>query len=150
VHAAGIRISTIRSSILLIVAAFVFLPRPAEAAPLIASDAMNVGFCGGDDWEPEIAAHAGYVYVGIAHFPGDPTCSPASANPRDIYVRTSADGGQTFGPLVALPDQGYPSVVDVVVTVDDVTEAVYVSYLAYGLTADTAILVAKSTDHGST
>jgi hypothetical protein len=153
VHAASIRISTIRSSsILVIVAAlaFVFLPRPAEAAPLIASGATNVGFCGGDDWEPEIAAHAGYVYVGIAHFPGDPTCSPASADPRDIYVRTSADDGQTFGPLVALPDRGYPSVVDVVVTVDDVTEAVYVSYLAYGLTADTAILVAKSTDHGST
>src|SRR5438552_3127956 len=58
-----------------------------------------VGFCGGDDWEPEIASTPdGHVYVVWAHFPGDPTCDPASANPNRIYIRVSDDGGATFGP----------------------------------------------------
>jgi hypothetical protein len=151
-HAA--RITGIRSILsFAIVAAvgFAFVPKVATAVPsLTASGATNVGFCGGDDWEPEIAALGSDVYVGIAHFPGDPTCDAASAGRREIYVRASHDGGTTFGPLVALPRFDYPSVVDVVVTIDEVTEAVYVSFLAYGLTADTDVLVAKSTDHGST
>jgi hypothetical protein len=131
---------------------FAFAPKVATAAggSLTASGATNVGFCGGDDWEPEIAARGDRVYVGIAHFPGDPTCDPASAGPREIYVRSSADGGTTFGPLIALPRLGYPNVVDVVVTIDDVTDAVYVSFLAYGSGTATDVLVAKSTDFGNT
>lgn len=131
---------------------FAFVPQLAGAAPtsLNANGATNVGFCGGDDWEPEIAAFSTYVYIGISHFPGDPSCDPASAGPREIFVRTSADSGKTFGPLVALPRLGYPNVVDVVVTVDDVTGAVYVSFLAYGSGTASDVLVAKSTDHGST
>jgi hypothetical protein len=51
----------------------------ADAPTLTANGATNVGFCGGDDWEPEIAADsAGHVYVVLAHFPGDPSCDPAS------------------------------------------------------------------------
>jgi hypothetical protein len=114
------------------------------------TSATNIGFCGGDDWEPEIAASGQHVYVGIAHFPGDPTCDPASAGPREIFVRSSADGGSTFGPLVALPRLGYPNVVDVVLTIDDVTGDVYVSFLAFGKGFDTDVLVSKSTDRGST
>jgi hypothetical protein len=131
---------------------FAFGPKVASAvsASLTASGATNMGFCGGDDWEPEIAAAAGHVYVGIAHFPGDPSCDPASGGPREIYVRSSADGGATFGPLVALPRLGYPNVVDVVVTVDEVTDAVYVSFLGYGSGFASDVLVAKSTDFGST
>jgi len=115
----------------------------------------NVGFCGGDDWEPEIAAdHLGHVYVVLAHFPGDPTCDPASGGPREIFVRASSNGGQTFGPLVAIPRLGYPSVVDCVITVDEVTGAIYVSFLAYGKPdmhfADADVLVAKSLDFGAT
>ena len=140
-----------------VAALIVALAPPAVGAPtesLVADEATNLGFCGGDDWEPEIAAHDGHVYIGIAHFPGDPSCDPASAGPREIYVRSSADGGQTFGPLVALPRLGYPSVVDVVVAVDDVTGHVYVSFLAYGKPdmhfADADVLVAKSLDFGNT
>jgi hypothetical protein len=131
---------------------FAFGPKVASAvsASLTASGATNMGFCGGDDWEPEIAASDGHVYVGIAHFPGDPSCDPASGGPREIYVRSSADGGATFGPLVALPRLGYPNVVDVVVTIDEVTEAVYVSFLGYGSGFASDVLVAKSTDFGST
>src|SRR6266540_3624665 len=63
---------------------------PGRAVPLsprlgvtVAPDeTTRLGFCGGDDWEPEIASDSlGYVYVVWAHFPGDPTCDPASANP---------------------------------------------------------------------
>jgi hypothetical protein len=136
-----------------VAALVVALAPPAVGAPtgsLVAREATNLGFCGGDDWEPEIAAHDGHVYVGIAHFPGDPSCDPASGGPREIYVRSSEDGGRTFGSLVALPRLGYPNVVDVVVTVDDVTDDVYVSFLAYGLTADVDVLVAKSSDFGTT
>ncbi|HSJ50113.1 MAG TPA: sialidase family protein [Actinomycetota bacterium] len=131
---------------------FASLPPVAGAVlPSVAeTNATNLGFCGGDDWEPEIAASGRDVYVGIAHFPGDPSCDPASAGPREIYVRSSADGGRTFGPLVALPRLGYPNVVDVVVTIDEVTHAVYVSFLAFGTGFATDVLVAKSTDHGAT
>jgi hypothetical protein len=137
-----------------LIAALVFTiaPQAASAPPgsAGASGATNVGFCGGDDWEPEIAASGTHVYVGIAHFPGDPSCDLASGGPREIYVRSSADGGKTFGPLVALPRLGYPNVVDVVVTVDDMTGAVYVSFLGYGTGSATDVVVARSTDFGST
>jgi hypothetical protein len=131
---------------------FAFIPKLASAASasLAVSGATNVGFCGGDDWEPEIAAGGGHVYVVLAHFPGDTSCDPASGPPREIYVRASADGGTTFGPLVAIPRLGYPNVVDCVVTIDEVTGAVYVSFLAYGSGAATDVLVAKSTNFGST
>lgn len=138
------------------------LAAPAEtSAPharipgLEATGATNVGFCGGDDWEPEIAAdHLGHVYVVLAHFEGDPACDPASAAGRDIYIRVSADGGTTFGPLRAIPRLDYPSVVDCVVTVDEVTGEVYVSFLAYGRadmrSAEADVLVARSTNFGRT
>jgi hypothetical protein len=115
--------------------------------------ATPVGFCGGDDWEPEIAAdHLGHVYVVFAHFPGDPSCGPESGASREIFVRTSSDGGRTFGPPVPLPRLGYPNVIDCVITVDRVTGDVYVSFLAYG-TPDKRVfdvLVSKSEDFGST
>ena len=63
------------------------LPRSSasDVVTLIANGATNVGFCGGDDWEPEIAADsAGHVYIVLAHFPGDPSCDPASDTPREI------------------------------------------------------------------
>jgi hypothetical protein len=137
------------------------LVTPAASAPtgsatsLVANGATNMGFCGGDDWEPEIAAdHLGHVYVVLAHFPGDPACDPASAGGREIYIRASSDGGATFGPLVAIPRFDYPSVVDCVVTVDEVTGDVYVSFLAYGRAdmsaKDGDVLVARSSDFGQT
>jgi hypothetical protein len=127
----------------------------ADMLALVGTDATNMGLCGGDDWEPEIAADlAGHVFVVLAHFPGDPTCDPASGTQREIYVRASLDGGQTFGPLVALPRLGYPSVVDCVITVDEETGAIYVSFLAYGkggMTGAAAdVLVSKSVDLGAT
>src|SRR5436190_2879801 len=119
-------------------------------------DATRLGFCGGDDWEPEIATDGGsYVYVVLSHFPGDPTCDPSSANPNRVYVQVSSDGGKTFGPQHVVADKiggvDYPRQVDCVVTVDPVTGAVYVSFLIYGLQGvQTDVAVAKSTDFGQT
>ena len=119
--------------------------------------ATRLGFCGGDDWEPEIAAdpNSSYVYVVLAHFVGDPTCDPSSANPNRVYIQVSSDGGRTFGPQHVVADLvdgvDYPSQVDCVVTVDPVTGAVYVSFLAYGLQGvQTDVAVARSFDHGAT
>jgi hypothetical protein len=140
----------------ILLASFAQPVAPAAATTnLVIQGATNIGFCGGDDWEPEIAAdHLGHVYAVFAHFPGDPACDPASGQGRQIFVRVSNDDGDTFGPLQALPKLGYPNVVDCVVTVDEVTGAVYVSFLAYGRPdmsfKDADVLVAKSTDFGGT
>jgi hypothetical protein len=130
---------------------------PDTAAVIARADrAVNAGFCGGDDWEPEItvAPDRHHVYFVWTHFPGDPTCDPASANPNRVYIRASSDGGRTFGPphVVANTISGvvYPQQVDNVVAVDPVTEAVYVSFLAFGLHGTrTDVAVAKSTDFGA-
>lgn len=117
--------------------------------------ATRLGFCGGDDWEPEVAVDHSYVYVVISHFTGDPTCDPSSANENRVYIQVSADGGKTFGPPHVVADeisgQTYPRQVDCVVNVDPVTGAVYVSFLAYGLQSiRTDVAVATSNDHGAT
>src|SRR6266540_759315 len=120
-------------------------------------EATRLGFCGGDDWEPEIAGapDGQHVYVVLAHFPGDPTCDPASGNRNRIYIQVSGDGGVTWGAphLVADTVGGvdYPRQVDCVVTVDPATGAVYVSFLIYGLQGvQTDVAVAKSMDFGQT
>jgi hypothetical protein len=111
----------------------------------------RLGFCGGDDWEPEIAADGfGHVYVVWPHFPGDPTCDPASDNPLDVYIQVSSDGGQTFGPPRLVADVPHPSVVDTVVTTNE-AGVVFVSFMAYGLDKKTVdVVVARSDDFGQT
>jgi hypothetical protein len=119
---------------------------------------VRLGFCGGDDWEPEIAAapDGTHVYAVLAHYPGDTTCDPASGNPNRVYIQVSSDGGKTWGaPHVVADTVGgvnYPSQVDCVVTVDPVTGYVYVSFLIYGVggTKATDVAVARSTDFGQT
>jgi hypothetical protein len=124
---------------------------PRAGAALQAPDStIRMGFCGGDDWEPEITADAfNHVYVTWPHFVGDPTCDPASANPRDVYIQRSNDGGLTFGPPEVTVHVPYPSVVDTVITTNEVGH-VFISFLAYGLTKDVDVLVARSTDFGQT
>jgi hypothetical protein len=115
-----------------------------------------MGFCGGDDWEPEIAAAPDgmHVYVVWAHYPGDSRCDPRSGNPNRVYIRASDDGGKTFGDAHVVANlvggRDYPRQVDCVVTVDPKTGDVYVSFLVYGLGDETNVAVAHSTDHGAT
>jgi len=117
----------------------------------------RLGFCGGDDWEPAIAADAGkHVYVLITHYAGDPACDPASAqNGSRIMIQVSKDGGRTFAAPRVVADApggtGYPSQADPAIAVDASTGAVYVAFLAYGVNGGhTDIFVAKSTDAGQT
>ena len=128
-----------------------------QKAGVAAQGATRLGFCGGDDWEPEIAAAPDgvHVYVVLAHFTGDPTCDPASGNPNRVYIQVSSDGGKTFGPPHVVADTvggvDYPRQVDCVVTVDPATGAVYVSFLIYGVKGvQTDVAVARSTDFGQT
>jgi hypothetical protein len=125
---------------------------PTAGAVLRAPDStIRMGFCGGDDWEPEITADAfDHVYVTWPHFVGDPTCDPASANPRDVYIQRSNDGGLTFGPPLLAVDVPYPSVVDTVITTNEVGH-VFISFLGYGhVNRGIDIIVAKSIDFGTT
>jgi hypothetical protein len=124
---------------------------PAGAATTV----QRLGYCGGDDWEPDLSAvSGGFVYVVITHFAGATACDPASGlNGKRIMIQVSSDGGSTFSaPTVVSNSPGginYPSQADPTVTVDPTTGAVYVSFLAYGISGGhTDVYVARSTDHG--
>jgi hypothetical protein len=130
-----------------------------SAAPALAtiSAPIRLGYCGGDDWEPDVTGgDGGYVYALITHYRGDPTCDPASAeNHSRIMIQVSSDGGDTFSsPQVVSDTPGgiaYPSQADPSIAVDPVDGAVYVAFLAYGLSGGhTDIYVARSDDHGAT
>ena len=83
-------------------------PGPSFGVP------RQIGFAGGDDWEPSIAADRhGHVYALWTHYVGyagggagdvDPSC-PTCASPH-LVISISADGGSTFGALHALAPSG--------------------------------------------
>ncbi len=128
------------------------------AAPSAAAIAVQrLGFCGGDDWEPTVAtASGGHVYALITHFKGDPLCDPASArNGSRIMIQVSSDRGRTFSAprVVSEAPAGinYPFQADPAIAVDARTGAVYVAFLAFGLSGGHGdVYVAKSSDHGAT
>jgi hypothetical protein len=130
-------------------------PVPVAGASAAPGGPAELGFCGGDDWEPSIAADSsGHVYVLITHYQGDTTCDPASGlhNAR-IMIQVSGDGGKTFGPPRVVADApggiAYPSQADPAIAVDQSSGAVYVSFLAYGLSGGhTDVYVARSTNFG--
>jgi hypothetical protein len=127
----------------------------APAAWAATPTPQRLGYCGGDDWEPTMASDSSHVYVLITHYAGSTACDPASGqNNSRIMIQVSSDGGRTFSaPAVVAPTPGgiaYPQQADPSITVDKTTGAVYVSFLAYGLSGGhTDIYVAKSTDHGA-
>jgi hypothetical protein len=128
------------------------------AAPAGAAIAVQrLGYCGGDDWEPTVAAApGGYVYVLITHYSGATDCVGANGdNNARIMIQVSSDDGSTFGaPRVVSETPGgvdYPSQADPAIAVDPSTGYVYVSFLAYGLSGGhTDVYVARSRNHGAT
>ena len=126
----------------------------APAASQAAVTVQRLGYCGGDDWEPAMASDSGHVYVLITHFAGSTSCDPASGlNNSRIMIQVSSDGGKTFSaPSVVANSPGgvnYPDQADPAIAVDKATGAVYVSFLAYGLSGGhTDIYVAKSANFG--
>lgn len=131
-------------------------PATVSAAPAMVSPAVQrLGYCGGDDWEPTVAAApGGYVYALITHYAGDAACNPQDGlNNARIMIQVSTDGGSTFGaPTVLAPTPAgidYPDQADPAIAVDPTTGDVYVSFLAYGLSGGhTDVYVARSSDHG--
>jgi len=127
-----------------------------QAAAAATPPVQRLGYCGGDDWEPTMASDASHVYVLITHFAGNTSCDPASGlNNSRIMIQASSDGGKTFtAPAVVAPTPGgiaYKEQADPAIAVDKSTGAVYVSFLAYGLSGGhTDIYVAKSTNFGQT
>ena len=132
-------------------------PVQVGATSVARSGPIELGYCGGDDWEPAIAADgAGHVFALITHYRGDTTCDPADGrHGARIMIQVSSDDGKTFSAprVVANTPRGiaYPSQADPAVAVDRASGAVYVSFLAYGLSGGhTDVYVARSTDLGRT
>src|SRR5712691_10851664 len=125
-------------------------PAVSQAAVII----QRLGYCGGDDWEPTVASDSTHVYILITHYTGNTACDPASGqNNSRIMIQSSSDGGKTFSaPAVVASTPGgisYPSQADPSIAIDGSTGAVYVSFLAYGLSGGhTDIYVAKSVNFG--
>jgi hypothetical protein len=144
-----------RASLLIpILAVLTVLGLAMPTATQAAVSVQRLGYCGGDDWEPAMASDSSHVYVLITHFAGDPSCDPASAqNNSRMMIQVSADGGKTFSaPAVVAATPGgiaYKDQADPSIAIDASTGAIYVSFLAYGLSGGhTDIYVAKSTNSG--
>jgi hypothetical protein len=142
--------------LLAVLLAAVLAPVHSASAALAPSGPVELGYCGGDDWEPSVAADgAGHIYVLITHYRGDTSCDPASGlNHSRIMIQVSSDDGKTFSaPRVVSDTPGgiaYPSQADPAIAVDPASGDVYVSFLAYGLSGGhTDVYAAKSADFGS-
>jgi hypothetical protein len=126
-----------------------------QTAAATATGPFQLGYCGGDDWEPAVAVQGSYVYDVITHYPGNTTCNAGSGNANAMYIQVSTNGGMTFGPPHAVwtaPVNGvsYPSQADPAVAVDT-SGNVYVSFLGLGRNGGhTDIIAARSSDHGAT
>jgi len=151
-HAGAARALTTLTALTML-CALIMVTAPAASAATPAP--VRLGYCGGDDWEPTTASDSGHVYVLITHYAGSTSCDPASGqNNSRIMIQVSADGGKTFSaPAVVAPAPGgiaYPQQADPAIAVDKATGAVYVSFLACGLSGGhTDIFVAKSTNFGA-
>jgi len=123
-------------------------PAPPSASPI------RLGFCAGDDWEPEEAHLGTTVYVVITHYPQTNSCDPNAAAPNTIDIQKSTDGGRTFSAPIpvftgSIGGVSYPSQADPVVAVD-ASGSVYVSFLGYGNSGGhTDVVAAKSTNGGA-
>jgi hypothetical protein len=116
------------------------------------TDPVRLGFQGGDDWEPSIAADAsGNVYALWTHYVGfgggdtgeiDPTC-PECPSPH-MVIQISNDNGQTWdAPHALAPSEERQD--DPQIVVDPVTQSVYAAYMEGD---KSSMFVARSDDQG--
>src|SRR5205809_2463510 len=75
------------------------VPSRVVSASPAPSGPIELGYCGGDDWEPSLsAAGGGRLYALITHYGGDTTCDPTDGlNNARIMIQVSTDDGTTFG-----------------------------------------------------
>ena len=118
---------------------------PAQAA---VGAAVPLGYPGGDDWEPAVAADgSGHVYVLWPHYRGVPGCA-ACPSPTAL-LQVSADHGTTWSaPTVVTPNNLGTYQVDTQIMVDPADrQTLYASWLQNNK-SDTVLT--RSTDHGQT
>lgn len=143
-----------RRVVVALAAVLAALAAPAALAHAATGQPVRLGFCGGDDWEPDMATHGRWVYVVYTHYPGDPGCDAASGSARTTEIQVSSDGGRTF--LPPHPVSSTPGGVPYTEQVDSSVAvgpdgAVHVGFLGYGRSGGHLdVIVATSTDHGAT
>lgn len=124
-------------------------PTPIFSAP------QQIGFPGGDDWEPSIAAdQLGHVYLLWTHYvdyagggAGDIDLSCPTCPSPHMVIRVSSDGGSTFGPMHALaPSTARQDDPQIVVDADDGSTV----YAAFMQGNKSSMYVARSDDFGAT
>jgi hypothetical protein len=124
----------------------------AIAPPAFTSE-VRLGFPGGDDWEPAIAADSlGHVYVLWTHYVDyaglgagdvDPTCPDCGSPHMDLQI--SGDNGATFGePFAPWPTSTRQDDPQIVVDPVDGT-TVFAAFMEGNKSSE---YVAKSTDFG--
>jgi len=143
----GRRFIIVAGMVALFVIVSIALPEATVARAQRFSTPIFIGYHGGDDWEPDIAAdREGHVYVAWAHYGGVPGCDTCS-NPAAM-IEVSTDGGEHWGdprPLNAHPIGGSASFqVDLQVKVNQ-DGTVFAAYLDG---KDT--VVQRSDDFGAT
>ncbi len=124
-------------------------PTPAFSGP------TRIGFPGGDDWEPSVAADRyGHVYTFMTHYlsfkgggTGDPDPTCVGCGSPHMVLQVSSDGGATFSapraPFPTLTRQDDPQIV-----VDPADgRTVYASYMEDNKSSQH---VARSDDFGAT
>ncbi len=137
------------------IAAILAVSSVALAAPTFSAP-ERLGFPGGDDWEPAIAADgSGHVYVITTHYVGyegsssgdpDPTCDTC-ASPH-MVLQVSADGGATFSAPRALTPDATTRQDDPQVVVDPADgRTVYAAFMQDNKSSE---YVARSDDFGET
>jgi hypothetical protein len=115
--------------------------------------ATQVGFTGGDDWEPAIAVDGSNVYAAWAHF-GMPQqdASGATCKTKGVtsyaYFQRSTDGGATWNPYIIPRCPVSGTQIDLQVVVGP-NHRVYVSYMD-GPQANSNVELIYSDDHGAT
>jgi hypothetical protein len=148
---AGSRLALVSLTALALMA----LPASATAAPgKMPTGPTRLGFCSGDDWEPELAHKGTTVYVVTTHYPQIAACDPGAAAPNTIDIQKSTDGGRTFSAPIpvfngSIGGVSYPAQADPVVAID-ASNNVFVSFLGYGNSGGhTDVIAAKSTNGGA-
>jgi BNR repeat-like domain len=130
--------------------ALTLVPRLATASPPSRfTTQARMGFAGGDDWEPAVAADRfGHVYLLYKHYdvPGQTTCSSCDLH---LLLQISSDNGKTWSaPTPIDPEAIKGGQFDSQIVVDPVDgRTVWASFLQND---KSSIAVMKSTDFGRT